>query len=190
MEQWSVKNQARALNKLNRLTNFLAAVQIFLKDNFFLERELKKEDIKARLLGHWGTCPGINFVYGQINRQIVLNQDKDRKKRDFIFTVGPGHGFPAFQANLFLDQSLSSNLPEKIPFNRNGLEEIIQNFSTPYGYPSHLNPEAPGVLLEGGELGYSLSVAAGSVLDNPNLVNVCLVGDGEAETGPLATSWH
>jgi xylulose-5-phosphate/fructose-6-phosphate phosphoketolase len=87
-----------------------------------------------------------------------------------------------------LDGSLSQNLPEKIPYNRKGLEEIIENFSTPYGYPSHLNPETPGVLLEGGELGYSLSVAAGSVLDNPDLINVCLIGDGEAETGPLAAS--
>jgi xylulose-5-phosphate/fructose-6-phosphate phosphoketolase len=109
-------------------------------------------------------------------------------KKDFLFTVGPGHGFPAYQSNIFLDGSFSNFFPEKIPYTKKGLEEIIRNFSTPFGYPSHLNPEAPGVILEGGELGYSLSVAAGSVLDNPNTINLCLIGDGEAETGPLSAS--
>ncbi len=189
MNKKSIKAEARALTKLNRLTDYLAVAQIFLRDNYFLERELKFEDIKKRLLGHWGTCPGINFVYGQINRQIIKNHGRD-DKRDFLFTVGPGHGFPAFQTGIFLDGSLSQVYPEKIPYNKKGLTEIIENFSTPYGYPSHLNPEAPGVILEGGELGYSLAVAAGSVLDNPNLVNVCLIGDGEAETGALSASWH
>ncbi len=181
------KKEALALKKMVRLTDYLSVAQIFLRDNYFLERELRSEDIKKRLLGHWGTCPGINFIYANINRMIV--KDK-RGENDFIFTVGPGHGFPAFQANLFLDGSLSENLPDKIPFNKKGLEEILENFSTPYGYPSHLNPEAPGVLLEGGELGYSLSVAAGSVLNNPRLINICLIGDGEAETGALSASWH
>ena len=179
-----IKDEARSLEKLHRLSNYLAVAQIFLQGNYFLERELKFEDIKPRLLGHWGTTPGINFVYAQINRLINKNQD-----RDFIFTVGPGHGYPAFQANLLIEGSLSHFLPEKIPYSREGFEYTIDKFSVPYGFPSHLNPESPGVLLEGGELGYSLSVATGSVLDNKNLINVCLIGDGEAETGPLSTSW-
>ncbi|MCK5588707.1 MAG: phosphoketolase family protein [Candidatus Pacebacteria bacterium] len=180
-----IKNEAKALTKLNRLTNYLSTAQIFLKDNFLLERALLGDDIKNRLLGHWGTCPGINFVQGQTNRLIIKNKD-----RDFLFVVGPGHGFPAYQSNIFIDGSLSNFFPDKIPYSKKGFEEIIKNFSTPYGYPSHLNPEAPGVLLEGGELGYSLSVSAGAVLDNPNLITVCLVGDGEAETGPLSASWN
>ncbi len=180
-----IKKEAKALAKLNRLTDYLSVAQIFLKDNFLLDRVLLFDDIKDRLLGHWGTCPGINFVYGQTNRLINKNED-----RDFIFTVGPGHGFPAYQANIFVEGSLSKFFPEKIPYTKKGLEEVARNFSTPYGYPSHLNPEAPGVLLEGGELGYSLSVSAGSVMDNKDLINVCLVGDGEAETGPASTSWN
>ena len=180
-----IKNEARALAKLNRLTNYISAAQIFLQNNFFLDKKLEGDDIKKRLLGHWGTCPGINFTQGQVNRLIVKNED-----RDFLYVVGPGHGFPAYQANIFIDGSLSHFFPDKIPFSKQGLEEIIKNFSTPYGYPSHLNPEAPGVLLEGGELGYSLAVSAGAVLDNPDLINICLVGDGEAETGPLAASWN
>jgi xylulose-5-phosphate/fructose-6-phosphate phosphoketolase len=163
-----------ALTKQVQLADYLSAAQIFLKDNFLLERPLQQSDIKERLLGHWGTCPGINLVYATINRLIIKHEDKD-----FLYVVGPGHGFPAFQANLFIEGSLDADL-----------STMIRNFSTPYGYPSHLNPEAPGVILEGGELGYSLSVAAGSVLDNPKLVTVCLVGDGEAETGPLAASWN
>ncbi len=189
MNTQTKKQEAKSLEKLNRLTNYLAVAQVFLKDNFFLEEDLKSEDIKKRLLGHWGTCPGINFVQGQVNRQIVKSTGRNNQ-RDFIFTVGPGHGFPAYQANIFLDGSLSNFYPEKIPFTKDGLSEIIKNFSTPFGYPSHLNPEAPGVLLEGGELGYSLATATGSVLDNPKLINVCLIGDGESETGPLAASWN
>lgn len=177
--------QAEALRKLVRLTDYLAAAQVFLKDNIFLERELRATDIKERLLGHWGTCPGINFVYANTNRLIITHPEKD-----FIFVVGPGHGFPAFQANLFVEGSLTNAYPAKITYTKGGVADIIRNFSTPYGYPSHLNPEAPGVILEGGELGYSLSVAAGAVLDNPRLVAMCLVGDGEAETGTLAASWH
>ncbi len=179
------KQEAKALKKMTRLTNYLSVAQIFLKDNFFLEREIQKDDIKARLLGHWGTCPGTNFVYAQTNRQIVKNKD-----RDFMFIVGPGHGFPAYQANILMEGSLSKYYPEKIPYNKKGFAEVIENFSTPYGYPSHLNPEAPGVIAEGGELGYSLAIGAGSVLDNPDLITIVEVGDGEAETGPLAGSWN
>jgi len=174
-----------ALKKFDRLTNYLSVAQIFLRDNYFLDRKLESEDIKARLLGHWGTCPGINYVYSNLN--YLINSYESRK---FTYIVGPGHGFPAFQSNLLVEGSLSNFYPEKIPYSREGFEEVIGGFSTPYGYPSHLNPEAPGVILEGGELGYSLSVAGGTVLDNPDLVTVCLVGDGEAETGPLAASWN
>ncbi len=172
--QEDLKKEITAIKKQVRLADYLACAQIFLKDNFLLEEPLQQEHIKERLLGHWGTCPGINLVYANINRLINKHADTD-----FLYIVGPGHGFPAFQANLFLEGSLNTDL-----------NEMVRNFSTPYGYPSHLNPEAPGVILEGGELGYSLSVAAGSVLDNPKLINVCLIGDGEAETGPLAASWN
>lgn len=174
-----------ALDEYTRLTNYLSAAQIFLKDNFFLERPLEKKDIKDRLLGHWGTCPGINLVYAHTNRLIITHPEYD-----FMLTVGPGHGFPAYQSNILLEGSLSKFYPERVPYAREGFSQVISHFSVPYGYPSHLNPEAPGAILEGGELGYSLAVAAGSVLDNKKLINVCIIGDGEAETGTIASSWH
>lgn len=179
------QEQLQSLNEYTRLANYFSAAQIFLKDNFFVERPLLKTDIKDRLLGHWGTCPGINLVYAHTNRLIGLHPEYD-----FLLTVGPGHGFPAFQSGLFLEGSLTAVYPEKIPHNKKGAIEVIRNFSVPYGYPSHLNPEAPGVIAEGGELGYSLSIAAGSVLDNEKLINVCIIGDGEAETGSIASAWH
>ena len=181
----NTKQTIKALDEYTRLTNYLSAAQIFLRDNFFLERKLEHTDIKKRLLGHWGTCPGINLVYAQVNRLII-----DNPNHDFMITVGPGHGFPAFQSNIFVEGSLSEIHPEQTPYTRNGAAHMISHFSVPYGYPSHLNPEAPGVILEGGELGYSLPVAAGSVLDNKKLINVCIIGDGEAETGTIASSWH
>jgi len=173
-----------ALKKYNRAANYLAVSQIYLHDNVLLKRPLKHSDIKARLLGHWGTVPGINFVYSHINRLIVQNSAK------FLYVVGPGHGFPGMQANLFIEKALTKYYPEKIPYNEAGIREICSKFSAPYGYPSHSNPMAPGAILEGGELGYALSIAYGSVLDNPDLITCCLVGDGEAETGPMAASWH
>jgi xylulose-5-phosphate/fructose-6-phosphate phosphoketolase len=173
-----------ALKKYVRATNYLAVSQIYLKDNVLLSRPLKSDDIKPRLLGHWGTCPGINFVYANINRLIIKNNAK------MLYVVGPGHGFPAMQANLFIEKSLTHFYPEKIPFNEKGIREICSKFSAPYGYPSHSNPGAPGAILEGGELGYSLAVSYGSILDNPDLITVCLVGDGESETGPSAAAWH
>ncbi len=177
--------QLQSLDHYTRLANYFSAAQIFLKDNFFLEQDLEAKDIKERLLGHWGTCPGINLVYAHTNLLI-----KKYPQYDFLLTVGPGHGFPAFQSGLFLEGSLSRVYPEKVPFHKKGIEEFVRNFSVPYGYPSHLNPEAPGVIAEGGELGYSLAIAAGSVLDNKNLINICIIGDGEAETGTIASSWH
>ncbi len=179
------EQQIRSLDEYTRLTNYLSAAQIFLKDNFFLERKIEKTDIKERLLGHWGTCPGINLAYAHTNRLI-----NNYPEYDFMFTVGPGHGFPAYQSNIFVEGSLSAVYPKKVPYNKIGAEQFIGHFSVPYGYPSHLNPGAPGTISEGGELGYSLSIAAGSVLDNKKLINVCIIGDGEAETATIASSWH
>ena len=180
-----MQKYAKSLKKYFDLSNYLSAAQIYLKDNALLERELQKSDIKPRLLGHWGTTPGINLVYGTINAAIIENEDLE-----FLYIVGPGHGFPAYQAGTFLDRSLSYFYPKKIPYNKKGVEEIVYKFSVPYGFPSHLNPESPGVILEGGELGYSLSTAFGAAFDNENLVVTCLIGDGEAETATLQASWQ
>lgn len=166
-----------------RAANYLSAIQIYLQDNYLLERPLAEGDIKPRLLGHWGTCPGINFVYAHLNDVII------RHKLDMMFILGPGHGFPALQANLFLEKTLEHYYPEASE-TESGIAYIAKQFSWPYGFPSHSNPGAPGVILEGGELGYALSTAWGTVLDNPGLITACLIGDGEAETGPTATAWH
>lgn len=177
------KATIREVKQYFRLVNYLSAAQIFLQGNYLLQRPLTAEDIKPRLLGHWGTCPGINFVYTHLNYLLT------EQKRDLMYIVGPGHGFPAIQANLFVEGTLSQ-LYKDIPYNTEGMAKIIRDFSWPYGYPSHVNPGAPGCILEGGELGYSLSTSYGAALDNPHLTVVCLVGDGEAETGPTATAWH
>jgi len=174
---------SQVLSKFVRATNYLSAAQIYLKDNYLLEEPLKPEHIKERLLGHWGTCPGINFTYAHLNRAIVEHN------LNMMFVLGPGHGFPAVQANLFMEGSLSKYYPE-VPRSSDGIAHMAKNFSWPYGFPSHSNPEAPGVILEGGELGYALATSFGSILDNPDLITACLVGDGEAETGPTATAWH
>jgi len=166
-----------------RAANYMSGAQIFLKDNFLLERPLSFDDIKPRLLGHWGTCPGINLVYAHLN-SLVKKHDID-----MIFVLGPGHGFAGLQANLFIEGTLSKYYPE-IPQNEKGINKMIKDFSWPYGFPSHTNPGTPGAILEGGELGYSLSTAYGAVLDNPKLIAVAMIGDGEAETGPMATAWH
>ncbi|MDO8585167.1 MAG: phosphoketolase family protein [bacterium] len=166
-----------------RAANYLTAAQLYLLDNFLLERKLSFDDIKSRLLGHWGTCPGINFVYANLNALIKKHGAK------MMFVLGPGHGFPALQANLFIEGTLGKYYPEATQDER-GAGYVIKNFSWPYGFPSHSNPGTPGVILEGGELGYSLSTSYGAVLDNPDLFVACLVGDGEAETGPTATAWH
>ena len=172
-----------SIRKYVRAANYVSAAQIYLKDNFLLDRKLSFEDIKPRLLGHWGTCPGINFVYANLNYLIKKHGS------EFIFILGPGHGFPALQANLFMEGTLGKYYPEAT-VDEKGLGYISRNFSWPYGFPSHSNPGTPGVILEGGELGYSLSHAYGAVLDNPDLIATVLVGDGEAETGPAATAWH
>ncbi|HRY31180.1 MAG TPA: phosphoketolase family protein [Candidatus Paceibacterota bacterium] len=169
--------------KYFRAANYLSVAQIFLQDNFLMEQPLKPEHIKPRLLGHWGTCPGINFVY------MFLNKLAKDHGVDLMYVVGPGHGYPAVQANLFIEGTLSEYYPNA-KRDAEGVAYISKQFSWPYGFPSHSSPHTPGVILEGGELGYSLSTSFGAVMDNPDLVVACLVGDGEAETGPTATAWH
>ncbi len=171
------------IKKYFRAANYLTATQIYLQDNYLLDRELRLTDIKPRLLGHWGTCPGISFV------NTMLNYLQTQTPQDLMYIVGTGHGFPAVQANLFIEQTLQKFYP-KAAHTKEGIEYISKNFSWPYGFPSHSSPETPGVILEGGELGYALSTAYGSILDNPDLTTICLIGDGEAETGPTATAWH
>lgn len=166
-----------------RAANFLTAAQIFLQDNFLLERDLTFDDIKIRLLGHWGSGPGVNFAYAHLSRLVK------RHNQQMMFVLGPGHAFPALQANLFLEGTLSKFYSD-VPQNLDGIAYLCRQFSWPYGFPSHSNPGTPGVILEGGELGYSLATSYGAALDNPNLIVACLVGDGEAETGPTAGAWH
>lgn len=171
------------LRKFVRAANYLSAAQIYLQNNVLLEEGLSPNDIKPRLLGHWGTCPGINFTYAHLNRAIIAHDV------EMMFVLGPGHGFPALQANLFMEGTLSKYFSDTT-HDTKGIAHMAKQFSWPYGTPSHSNPESPGVILEGGELGYSLSTSYGAILDNPDLVVACLVGDGEAETGPTATAWH
>lgn len=193
------------LKKYLRVTNYLSAAQLYLKDNFFLERELSHDDIKNRLLGHWGGATGVNFVLANLNFYLKENQKKNTKLRDVIFLLGPGHAFPALQANLFLEKTLTyyfgdkSNIQNKdikniydfnISYDKTGIQNMIKNFGAPNGFPTHASPVTPGAILEGGELGYSISNASGAVLDNKDLIAVTIVGDGEAETASLATSWH
>lgn len=172
-----------AIQKYHRAANYITAAQIYLQDNFLLKKKLQHQNIKPRLLGHWGTSPGINFVYANLQRLIT------ETNQSMLFVLGPGHGFPALQANLFMEGSLEKYYP-KAKKNEKGLQYIAKNFSWPYGFPSHSNPGAPGVILEGGELGYSLATSYGAILNNPELIVTCLIGDGEAETGPTATAWH
>jgi len=176
------------IKKFIHAANYLTVSQIFLQDNFLLEQELKFDDIKPRLLGHWGSCPGVNHVYAHLlNIQKQLDFAKSGLKTAFM--LGPGHAFPALQANLFLEETLSK-IDKNAVRNSQGIAYISKNFSWPGGFPSHASPFTPGVILEGGELGYSLSTAFGAVLDNPNLIMTTLIGDGEAETGPIAAAWH
>jgi xylulose-5-phosphate/fructose-6-phosphate phosphoketolase len=166
-----------------RAANYLAVGQIFLFDNPLLRRPLAPADVKKMLLGHWGTTPGQNFIYAHLNRAIVKHD------LDMIYISGPGHGAPAVLANTYLEGSYSEIYPD-ITQDEAGLRKFFLQFSYPGGIPSHVSPECPGSIHEGGELGYSLSHAFGAVFDNPDLVVACVVGDGEAETGPLATAWH
>ena len=166
-----------------RAANYLSVGQIYLFDNPLLKRPLTLADIKPMLLGHWGTTPGQNFIYAHLNR--VIKQ----YGLDVIYVSGPGHGGPAVVANTYLEGTYSEIYPD-ISQDEAGLQKLFLQFSFPGGIPSHASPECPGSIHEGGELGYSLSHAFGAVFDNPDLVVACVVGDGEAETGPLATAWH
>jgi xylulose-5-phosphate/fructose-6-phosphate phosphoketolase len=166
-----------------RAANYLSVGQIFLFDNPLLKRPLVPEDVKRMVLGHWGTTPGQNFIYAHLNR-VIRKYDLD-----MIFVSGPGHGGPAVVANTYLEGSYSEIYPN-ISQDEAGLQKLFLQFSFPGGIPSHVSPECPGSIHEGGELGYSLSHAFGAVFDNPELIVACVVGDGEAETGPLATAWH
>lgn len=174
------------INKLNaywRAANYLSVGQIYLRDNPLLRRPLELGDVKKMLLGHWGTTPGQNFIYVHLNR-VIKKYDCD-----MIYISGPGHGGPALVGNVYLEGTFSEYYPD-VPQNETGLKELFKRFSFPGGLSSHVSPQVPGSIHEGGELGYSLSHAFGAVFDNPDLITACIVGDGEAETGPLATAWH
>lgn len=173
------------LKKYLRYTDYLGVAQLYLKDNFFLEEELEVKHFKARILGHWGTVPGLNLVYASLNHLIC------KKKCSVLLVTGPGHGAPAILANLQAEGTLHEFYKPKYAVNSKGTGEIIKDFSWPHSpFPSHVTPTVPGSILEGGELGYSLSTAYGSVMDNPDLITAVVVGDGEAETGPIAAAWH
>lgn len=174
------------LSKLNaywRAANYLSIGQIYLFDNPLLTEPLKPEHIKPRLLGHWGTTPGLNFIYAHCNR-VIKKYDLD-----MIYIAGPGHGGPGVVANTYLEGTYSEFYPN-IGQDVEGMKRLFTQFSFPGGIPSHVAPETPGSIHEGGELGYSLLHAHGAVFDNPNLIACCVIGDGEAETGALAASWH
>jgi xylulose-5-phosphate/fructose-6-phosphate phosphoketolase len=166
-----------------RAANYLSVGQIYLLDNPLLRRPLTLDDIKPRLLGHWGTCPGLNFVYVHLNRVIK------KHNLDMIYVCGPGHGGPAMVANTYLEGSYTEFYPG-ITEDDEGMRKLFKQFSFPGGIPSHVAAETPGSINEGGELGYSLAHAFGAVFDNPELIAACVIGDGEAETGALATAWH
>ncbi|MCB5187344.1 phosphoketolase family protein [Methylobacillus caricis] len=171
------------LNAYWRAANYLSVGQIYLYDNPLLKTPLTTDDIKPRLLGHWGTTPGLNFIYAHLNR-LINNHDLN-----MIFVTGPGHGGPAVVANTYLEGSYSEFYPD-ITQDEQGMAKLFKQFSFPGGIPSHASAQTPGSINEGGELGYALLHAYGAVFDNPGLIACCVVGDGEAETGPLAASWH
>ncbi len=177
------KEQLDRIHAYWRAANYLSVGQIYLYDNPLLKEPLKREHIKPRLLGHWGTTPGLNFIYAHLNR-VIREQDVN-----VIFICGPGHGGPGVVANAYLEGTYSELYPH-ISRDAEGMKKLFRQFSFPGGIPSHAAPETPGSIHEGGELGYSLAHAYGAVFDNPDLIAVCVVGDGEAETGPLATAWH
>ncbi len=166
-----------------RAANYLSVGQIYLLDNPLLKTPLTLDHVKPRLLGHWGTTPGLNFIYAHLNRVIK------REDLEVIYIAGPGHGGPGLVANTYLEGTYSEFYPH-IGKDADGIKKLFKQFSFPGGIPSHVAPETPGSIHEGGELGYALSHAYGAVFDNPNLIAACVIGDGEAETGPLATAWH
>jgi len=177
------ENELSLINAYWRAANYLSVGQMYLRDNPLLEEPLQVQHIKKMLLGHWGTTPGQNFIYAHLNRIIK------KYGLNMIYVSGPGHGGPALVANTYLEGTYSEIYPN-ISQDKAGMKRLFKQFSFPGGIPSHVSPECPGSIHEGGELGYSLSHAFGAVFDNPDLIVACVVGDGEAETGPLATAWH
>ena len=177
------KEQLQAIDAWWRASNYLSACQLYLLDNPLLRKPLKAEHLKQSIVGHWGTCPGQNFIYTHLNRAIV------RYDLDMIYICGPGHGGSAIVAQDYLDGSYSEIYPN-ISQDEPGMRQLFRQFSFPGGIPCHTAPQTPGSINEGGELGYSLAHAFGAVMDNPDLIAACVVGDGEAETGPLAAAWH
>ena len=185
----TIENQPLSADELDKIqaywraANYLSVGQIYLLDNPLLREPLTIEHVKPRLLGHWGTTPGLNFIYAHMNR-VIKQQDLD-----MLYIAGPGHGGPGLVANTWLEGTYSEYYPN-ISEDTDGMQKLFKQFSFSGGIPSHVAPETPGSIHEGGELGYSVSHAYGAVFDNPDLIACCVVGDGEAETGPLATSWH
>ena len=183
MDKFSTNSYFQKLDDYFSAVNYVSAGQLYLLDNPLLERKLQPSDIKSRIVGHWGTVPGQNFVYVHCNRVIT------KYDLNMMLVSGPGHGGNFFVANSYLEGTYSEVYPN-ITYDREGLKKLFRQFSFPGGVSSHVSPEVPGSIHEGGELGYSLAHAFGAVLDNPDLIATVIVGDGEAETGPLATSWH
>lgn len=177
------QDELRKMNAYWCAANYLSIGQIYLLSNPLLKKPLTLEHVKPRLLGHWGTTPGLNFIYVHLNREIKALD------LNMIYVAGPGHGGPGLIANTYLEGTYSEYYPD-ISQDEEGMRRLFKRFSFPGGVPSHVAPETPGSIHEGGELGYSVAHAYGAVLDNPNLIAACVVGDGEAETGPLATAWH
>ena len=176
-------DELRKIDAYWRACTYLAAGMIYLRDNPLLRQPLRVEHVKKRLLGHWGTSPGLSFAYVHLNRLI------NKYDLDAIFIAGPGHGAPGVLAPVYLEGTYSEVYPNKSE-DEEGMREFFKEFSFPGGIGSHCTPETPGSIHEGGELGYSISHAFGAAFDNPDLLAAVMVGDGEAETGPLATSWH
>lgn len=183
MEAPLTKDELEKINAYWRAANYVSVGQIYLRDNPLLRRPLEFTDVKKMILGHWGTVPGQNFIYAHLNR-VINNFDVN-----MLYISGPGHGGPALVGNVYLEGVFSDYYPE-VTQDERGMRKLFQDFSWPGGLASHVSPQVPGSMHEGGELGYSLSHAFGAVFDNPDLIAACVVGDGEAETGPLATAWH
>src|SRR6266705_1780538 len=177
------QNELRLIDAYWRAANYLSVGQIYLLDNPLLREPLRPEHVKPRLLGHFGTTPGLNLIWAHLNRAIRA------RDLDAIYVTGPGHGGPGLVANAYLEGTYSE-LYSHVTEDETGLRTLFRQFSFPGGIPSHAAPETPGSIHEGGELGYALAHAFGAAFDNPDLLVACVVGDGEAETGPLATSWH
>jgi xylulose-5-phosphate/fructose-6-phosphate phosphoketolase len=183
MKSVRAKKDLALIDAYWRAANYLSVGQIYLYDNPLLKKPLTRAHIKPRLLGHWGTTPGLNFIYVHLNR-VIKGQDLN-----MFYIAGPGHGGPGIVANAYLEGTYTEVYPT-VSQDERGMKRLFKQFSFPGGIPSHVAPETPGSIHEGGELGYSLSHAYGAVFDNPDLIAACVIGDGEAETGPLATSWH